>query len=103
MTSEALLATPSSVAWIRLLFTPERSPQVAREQWHPLQESQVHPDGSYELSIPYSDDPQLLDDILSFGPDVEVLAPQDLRQKVQRRLLAAAGRYVGGADQAIFP
>ena len=103
MTSEALLATPSSVAWIRLLFTPERAPQVARKQWHPLQESQLHPDGSYELSIPYSDDPQLLDDILSFGPDVEVLAPQELRVKVRKRLLAAAGRYADDVDAGIFP
>jgi len=103
MTSEALLATPSSVAWIRLLFTPERAPQVEREPWHPLQESQVHPDGSYELAIPYSDDPQLLDDILSFGPDVAVLAPQPLRLKVRQRLMAAASRYVDGADVGIFP
>ena len=103
MTSKAFLATPSSVAWIRLLFTPERATQVAREQWHPLQESQVHPDGSWELAIPYSDDPQTLDDILRFGPDVTVLAPQALRLKVRRRLLAAASCYADGSDAGIFP
>jgi predicted DNA-binding transcriptional regulator YafY len=31
---------------------------------------------------------------LRFGPDVQVIGPQALRQKVQQKLLAAVGRYV---------
>ena len=103
MTSEAFSTVTPPLAWARLLFTLERAPRVAQEVWDPRQESHVHPDGSYEVSFPYSDDLELLDNILSFGPDVEVLAPDDLRQKVQRRLLAAFARYVRGADAAIFP
>jgi predicted DNA-binding transcriptional regulator YafY len=45
----------------------------------------------------------LLDDILRLGPDVEVLAPQDLRRKVHQHLLAALGRYVHAASAGIFP
>ncbi len=83
-----------TVAWARLLFTPERARWVARELWHPRQETRLHPDGSYELSIPYSDDREILGDILRFGPDVRVLAPQALRLKVQQRLLEATSRYL---------
>lgn len=81
-------------AWAKLRFIPERSRWVAKELWHPLQEGRSLPDGSYELSVPYSDDRELLGDILRFGPEVKVLSPPELRQKVQRRLLAAVGRYV---------
>ena len=81
-------------AWARLRFTPERARWVAGEQWHPEQESRTLEDGSYELAIPYADDRELIGDILRFGPDVQVIGPQALRQKVQQRLLAAVGRYI---------
>jgi len=84
-------------AWARLRFTPERARWVATEAWHPQQEGHSLPDGSYELSIPYSDDRELIGDILRFGADVQVIGPQGLRQKVQQRLLAAVGRYVDEA------
>jgi predicted DNA-binding transcriptional regulator YafY len=103
MTSEAFSAATPPMAWARLLFTPERTRRLPQDLWHSRQESHLHPDGSREVSFPYSDDPALLDDILLFGPDVEVLAPQALRLNVQRRLLAAIGRYASGADPGIFP
>ena len=54
---------------------------------------QIHADGSYELEVPYRDPRELIMDILRYGPDVEVVGPADLRQKVKRRLAAAAARY----------
>jgi predicted DNA-binding transcriptional regulator YafY len=92
-----------TVAWARLLFTPERARWVARELWHPRQETRVRADGSYELSIPYSDDREILGDILRFGPDVQVLAPPALRLKVQQRLLTAVSRYVNETSDGISP
>lgn len=81
-------------AWARLRFTEQRARWVANERWHPQQEGRTLPDGSYELSIPYSDDRELVGDILRFGPDVQVIAPASLRQKVHQRLMAAVGRYL---------
>jgi predicted DNA-binding transcriptional regulator YafY len=78
----------------KLKFSPKRSQWVSREVWHPDQESMTEADGSFVLSIPYSDDRELIGDILRFGLDVEVLAPQVLRAKVQNTLLATIGRYV---------
>ncbi|MDO8777977.1 MAG: YafY family protein [Burkholderiaceae bacterium] len=81
-------------AWAKLKFTPERARWVAGETWHPMQESATEADGSYLLSFPYSDDRELIGDIMRFGADVQVLAPPALRAKVQRSFLEAAAKYV---------
>jgi predicted DNA-binding transcriptional regulator YafY len=81
-------------AWATLKFTPERARWVDKETWHPQQEAHTEPGGSLMLTFPYSDDRELVGDILRFGADVEVLGPAELRSKVQRSLLAAVGRYV---------
>ena len=43
--------------------------------------------------MPYSDPTELIMEILRYGPDVEVLAPESLRQDVAERLRQAAGKY----------
>jgi len=80
--------------WATLKFTPERARWVNGESWHPMQESKTEPDGSYVLSFPYSDDRELIGDIMRFGADVQVLAPPALRSKVQKSFLEAASKYV---------
>jgi len=81
------------VATARLKFTPERARWVSREQWHPDQRGWHEPDGSYVLEVPYSDDRELVGDILRSGDGVVVLAPEALRGRVQKMLLTAAMRY----------
>lgn len=76
-----------------LHFTSAAARWVVDEQWHPEQEGKVLSDGSYVLKVPYSDDRELMMDILKYGPDVEVQAPKRLRAAVAARLSAAAGRY----------
>lgn len=76
-----------------LRFTAERARWVAVERWHPDQVGHYLPDGGYQLQVPYSDQRELLMDILKYGPDVEVVAPQPLREAVAQRLAAAARRY----------
>lgn len=82
------------IAWATLRFTPARSRWVSREVWHPLQRVHTESDGSFVLQIPYSDDRELMGDILRFGADVEVLGPKELRSALHRNLLHAIGRYV---------
>ena len=81
------------VQWARLRFAPERARWVANEEWHPRQRARFEPTGHYLLEVPYSQDPELLMDILKYGPDVEVLSPPELRNKVAGMLAAAAQRY----------
>lgn len=67
------------VQWAKLKFTPERARWVANEQWHPRQKGKIGADGSYLLEIPYSDDRELIMDILKHGAAVEVIGPAGLR------------------------
>ena len=83
-----------ATAWAVLRFTKHRAQWVEGELWHPQQMATREPDGSYLLKVPYSDDRELLGDILRFGADVQVLEPKELRSKVQKTLLEAVGRYV---------
>ncbi len=66
---------------------------MASQSWHPKQRSRTEVDGSYVLEIPYSDDRELLMEILKYGVDIEVLAPEVLRGKVSAVLKEAASRY----------
>lgn len=72
----------AKVQWATLLFTPELARWVTAELWHPKQKGKFHEDGSYELKIPYSNDTELVMDILRCGAGVKVLQPKELRQQV---------------------
>jgi predicted DNA-binding transcriptional regulator YafY len=91
--SYGIFAGPAT-GWAVLRFSRHRAQWVERELWHPQQLATIEPDGSYLLKVPYSDDRELLGDILRFGADVQVLEPKELRAKVQKTLLEAAGKYI---------
>ncbi len=83
---------PAATAVLR--FTQKRARWVADETWHPQQQSRWLDDGRYELAVPYSDPRELVMDILKYGPDVEVAAPEELRAAV-KKLIGEAGRQYG--------
>jgi len=70
----------------KLKFTPHRAQWVAEETWHHNQKGTWLEDGSYQLEIPYGSDLELIGDILKYGDQVEVIAPQELRDNVQRTI-----------------
>lgn len=76
-----------------LRFAPLRARWVSRERWHPQQKGTLQADGSYVLELPYGDERELLMEILKYGPDVRVLAPERLAQSVARALRAGAAQY----------
>lgn len=79
--------------WAQLRFTPARARWVASEQWHPDQRGSVLPDGSYQLDVPYSIETELVMDILRHMPEVEVVGPPALREKVRTKLKAALAAH----------
>jgi predicted DNA-binding transcriptional regulator YafY len=81
------------LAWATLKFSPKAARWVASQSWHPKQRSRTEVDGSYVLEIPYADDRELLMEILKYGVDIEVVAPEALRGKVSAVLKEAAGLY----------
>ena len=76
-----------------LRFTPERARWVADEVWHSRQAGRIEADGSYVLELPYSQEPELVMDLLRHGAGVRVLAPETLRATVARELAEAARQY----------
>lgn len=76
-----------------LRFSAERARWVADERWHPRQIGQFLTDGRYELQIPYRDSRELVGDVLRHGKDVEVVAPESLRNAVGDALREALGMY----------
>jgi predicted DNA-binding transcriptional regulator YafY len=76
-----------------LQFGASSARWVSREAWHPEQIGTPQLDGSYLLKFPYSQEPELVMDILKYGPDVQVLAPESLRKAVAEKLRAAAKLY----------
>lgn len=72
-----------------LKFTPERAQWVSKETWHHNQTSTVLDDGSYVLDVPYSNDQELIMDLLRHCPEVEVLGPPELRQRLHSLLCDA--------------
>ncbi len=89
--------------WAVLRVVPERAEWIADECWHPRQKGRWLPDGSYELRVPFSDPTELVLDICRYGPDVEVLAPDFLRELVAERHAKAAAIYARGKGSGFEP
>jgi predicted DNA-binding transcriptional regulator YafY len=66
---------------------------VVFETWHPEQQPRWLDDGRFVLSVPYSNDCERIMDILKYGADVKVIAPDDLREAAKNQLGAAASQY----------
>jgi len=77
----------------RLRFSSEAARWAADEVWHPEQRGRHLDDGGYELEVPYGQTRELLMTILSYGEDIEVLAPASLRRTVATVLGRAVGHY----------
>jgi predicted DNA-binding transcriptional regulator YafY len=79
--------------WAKLRFTPEAARWVAAEQWHPRQKVSTDDQGRYILELPYSNPTELVMDVLRHGANVEVLAPDSLRQSVRDEMATALKAY----------
>jgi predicted DNA-binding transcriptional regulator YafY len=76
-----------------LRFSSTAARWVADERWHPRQEGEFLVDGRYQLKLPYGNPKELIMDILKYGPDVEVVEPESLRQTVRESLMRSIKNY----------
>jgi predicted DNA-binding transcriptional regulator YafY len=87
-----------SVRWATLQFSAERSRWVSSERWHPEQKGHFFAGGRYELKVPYSNDPELIMDILKYGADCTVVSPFELKARVTgeiQKMVVAYGMFSG--------
>jgi predicted DNA-binding transcriptional regulator YafY len=85
------------IRWARLQFSREKACSVANVQWHPLQQGRQQNDGTYLLRVPYMDPRELMDKILQYGAQCEVLGPASLRQALTDEVALMALAYQSAA------
>jgi predicted DNA-binding transcriptional regulator YafY len=78
-----------------LRFSPTVADRVLETTWHPLQRTERTPDGGMTWRSTVSGVIEIRLWILSWGDDVEVLEPPELRTQVGEILERAARRYAG--------
>jgi predicted DNA-binding transcriptional regulator YafY len=78
---------------VTLRFSPAVASRVAETTWHPTQTVRRETDGWLAWRATVSGTIEIRSWILSWGPDVEVVAPAALRDEVAGLLAAAAERY----------
>lgn len=76
-----------------LRFEPEAARWVSREIWHARQTRRIESTGHLTLTVPYSQEQELIMDVLRYGDQVEVVSPMSLRELVKARLDRARERY----------
>lgn len=81
--------------WARIRFSAEMARWVAEETWHGDQIGYWADDGRYELQVPYSDQTELLMEVLRYGPEAEIIRPEALRARAREALERALMQYRG--------
>jgi proteasome accessory factor C len=76
-----------------LRFTPEMARWISEENWHPDQQGSFEADGSWLLKVPFSNSRELIMDVLRYGADAEVLAPDFLRDAVAAEAARTSNIY----------
>ena len=80
------LDEPAGTVCLRLLFSAHVATYIRERVWHPSQRLRERRDGSLEMRLETSGHKELLRWVLSWVPDVEVLAPRSLRDRVREKL-----------------
>lgn len=81
------------IQWATLLFSPKIARWVSSERWHHNQKGKFLEGGNYELKIPYSNDTELLMDIMRYGSSVQVISPAALVKRVSKEIDAMKLAY----------
>jgi CRISPR-associated endonuclease/helicase Cas3 len=76
-----------------LIFSADVARRVRETRWHPSQKLKRKSEGRLEMKLTVSSTIEILPWVLGWGRQVEVVAPDDLRDLVANEHLAAAAAY----------
>ncbi len=71
---------------VRLLFESKLAVYITERQWHPTQEFRTRADGRIEMRLETTGRKELIRWILSWMPEVRVLAPKSLHDRIVEKL-----------------
>jgi len=81
------------VETIELRFIPEIARIMEETVWHPSQVLELQSDGSIIMTLKVTNTVELYSWVLSWGEKVEVLEPEELRERVARTATAMLDIY----------
>lgn len=79
----------SKPQWATLVFSTGAAQWVSREEWHPLKTTSWLDDGRLEMKLPFTNQTELVMDILRHCGNVSVAMPEALKAAVAQQLQAA--------------
>ncbi|MBN2714741.1 MAG: WYL domain-containing protein [Deltaproteobacteria bacterium] len=89
----ALFIVPGKPQQVVLHFTPSTKRYIEIRAFHPSQKLKTLADGTVQMTLKVPVSFELVNWLLSFGPHVNVVSPQSLRQQVAGQLQAALAQY----------
>ena len=82
------------IEWARIRFTGVAAKLVSKEIWHKEQVDKWLNDDLFELMVPYAKgSPEIVGDILRYGPMAKVMEPVSLQEDVKKALNATLKNY----------
>ena len=72
---------------VKLLFSKKIATYIREREWHPTQKMVDRRDGSLELSFETAGWKELVRWILSWQPDVKVISPKRLRDRIREKMV----------------
>jgi predicted DNA-binding transcriptional regulator YafY len=89
----AYAASGEALERVRLRFSPDVTRRVKESVWHTSQQIEDLPEGGCILTVEVGHAWEMVPWIRGWGPDCEVLAPQELRKQVAAEMRRAAEMY----------
>ena len=71
---------------VTLLFEPKLAIYITERDWHPTQQFRMRRDGHVEMRMETTDRKELIRWVLSWMPDVKVVTPKSLRDRITEKL-----------------
>lgn len=78
---------------VELLFSPEQAPYVLTKPLHGSQKTKSNDENGLLISLEVIPNYELLKLILSFGPKVEVISPQEIRRQIASMVETCSRQY----------
>ncbi len=77
---------------VKVVFAKSLARYIRERLWHPSQKLRDLPDGRLEMTLQVADTLEVRRWILGYGVEAEVVAPEDLRERLRVEAEALAGR-----------
>lgn len=76
-----------------ILFTGTAAYEVSQEKWHSKQIGEWKDETSFLLKVPIGNSTEIVMDVLRWGNETEIIAPEKLRKEITEILLNINNKY----------